>query len=118
MHGLDVGTDISGLRGCTLEQVALGEHQVQLRLSNDASISIEGEFSVTSTGEVAITYSRPRDAAQILADKLGLDIAAADVFEPGVLTVEFTDGSRLCAYDSSDHYESYQICIGGRLIVV
>ncbi|GEL98338.1 DUF6188 family protein [Cellulomonas terrae] len=118
MYGLEVGTDVSGLKGRTIEQIAVGEHQAQLHLSNSASISIEGDFSMTSAGGAPTIFERPRDAAQALADRLGLDVVSADVLEPGVLTLEFSDGSQLRAYDSSDRYESYQIRIGDRLIVV
>jgi len=74
MFGLEIGTDVSGLEGCELEQVAVGEHQVQLHLSNRASLSIEGSFSMTPAGAVPTTYSRPADAAQVLADRLGREV--------------------------------------------
>jgi hypothetical protein len=40
------------------------------------------------------------------------------VAEPGVVTLRVTDRSSLDLYDSAEHYESYQIMIGDRLIVV
>jgi len=118
MYGLHVGTDVSALRGRTFEQVAVGEHQVQLHLSNGATISIEGDFSMAPAGGGPTMYSRPADAAQALADRLGFDVLSAEVLDPGVLTLEFSDRSQLRAYDSSDRYESYQIRIGDLLIVV
>jgi hypothetical protein len=38
MYGLALGTDLSSIQGCTVEQVALGEHQVQ-RISRAAFLS-------------------------------------------------------------------------------
>ncbi len=37
---------------------------------------------------------------------------------PGVVTLRVTDRSSLDLYDSAEHYESCQIMIGDRLIVV
>ena len=47
MFGLEVGTDVSALSGCSLESIDLTEHQVQLRLDtiNGITLSIESDFS-------------------------------------------------------------------------
>ena len=118
MYGLAIGTDVAGLEGRTLEQVALGQNEVQLRLSSSASICIEGDFSVTPAGGVPTLYERPTDAAQALADLLGAAVAIAEVAEPGVLRLQLTDGTQVHVLDSNDHHESFQIRIGERLVVV
>jgi hypothetical protein len=120
MYGLDVGTDVTALSGCRLESIDLTEHQVQLRLDslNGIILSIESDFSITlGTGEMC-RYDRPRDAAQALADWLGVRVIDAQVAEPGTLTLRWEDGSALEVFDSNEHYESYQIHLGERLIVV
>jgi hypothetical protein len=120
MFGLEVGTDVSALSGCSLESVDLTEHQVQLRLDelHGITVSIESDFSITPRGGEASRYHRPRDAAQALADRLGVVVTEAAVLEPGTLTLHWEDGSVLEVFDSSEHYESFQIHLGERLIVV
>jgi len=120
MFGLEVGTDVSALSGCSLESIDLTEHQVQLRLDSliGITLSIESDFSITPGGGKATRYDRPRDAAQALADRLGVVVTEAGVAEPGTLRLHWADGSLLEGFDSNKHYESYQIHMGERLIVV
>ena len=49
MNGLDVGTDVSALIGCTFQSLDLTPHQVQLRFDHRKPIllSIESKFSIT-----------------------------------------------------------------------
>lgn len=120
MYGLDVGTDLTPLTGCTLESIELTRHQLQLRLDslNGISLSIESDFSIRRVGGAAVTYGRPPDAAQPLAGLLGVKVVNADVTVPGTVTLSWADGSVLQVFDSNEHYESYQISLGERLIVV
>jgi len=120
MFGLDVGSDVSALVGCSLESVDLAEPQVQLRLDslNGIWLSIESDFSITPAAGETSRYHRPRDGAQALADRLGVRVVQAYVAVPGTLTLCWADGSVLEVFDSNEHYESYQIHLGERLIVV
>ncbi len=120
MFGLEVGTDVRALSGCSLESIDVTLHQVQLRLDslNGIRLSIECDFSITPGGGEATRYDCPRDAAQALADRLGVVVTEAGVEEPGTLTLRWADGSVLEVFDSNEHYESYQIHLGERLIVV
>jgi Family of unknown function (DUF6188) len=117
---LDVDTDVSGLSGCRLESIDLAEHQVQLRLDslNGIRLSIECVFAITADGGDRSMYERPRDAAQALADRLGVRVVDARVADPGTLTLRWDDGSVIEVFESNEHYESYQIHLGERLIVV
>jgi hypothetical protein len=120
MYGLDVGTDLTPLTGCSLESIDMTLHQLQLRLDslNGIRLSIESDFSIGPSGGAARTYDRPPEAAQALADLLGVEVVAAEVTEPGTVTLRWADGSALQVFDSNEHYESYQIYLGERLIVV
>ena len=120
MFGLDVDTDVSGLAGCRLESIDLTEHQVQLRLDsrNGITLSIESAFAIAPGGGDRSMFDRPRDGAQALADRLGVEVVEARVTQPGTLTLRWDDGSILEVFDSNEHYESYQIQLGERLIVV
>lgn len=120
MFGLKVGTDVGALKGCSLESIDLTEHQVQLGLDSltGITLSIESEFSITGSGGEARRYGQPRDAAQALADRLGVVVTEAGVAAPGTLTLCWADGSVLEVFDSNENFESYQIHLGERLIVV
>lgn len=118
MYGLAVGTDVSGLRGRAVEQIALGQYQAQVRLSGGAGVYVEGDFSVTDADGRRRDFTDVPDAAAALAGLLGCDVDEAEVASPGVLTLVFSNGARMDVHDSNDRYESYQIAIGDQLIVV
>ena len=120
MFGLAVGTDLSALRGCTLESFSLSQHQVQLRFDslNRISVSVEANFAVIDADATACLYEHVPDAAAALAALLDVQIVDALVATPGTVTLRFATGTTIEIYDSSQHYESYQIYIGDRVIVV
>jgi hypothetical protein len=49
-----------------------------------------------------------------------LDQAITEVIREdlGTLALQFTDGSTLRTYDSSEHYESYQVHHEGRIFAI
>jgi hypothetical protein len=59
----------------------------------------------------------PKGAGELIA-LLGFVVMAAVVTEPGTTRFKFAEGSIISVFDSEAHYESYQIYIGERLIVV
>ncbi|WP_459182081.1 DUF6188 family protein [Streptomyces sp.] len=120
MFGLDVDTDLAAFQGCELESFSVSAHQVQLRCNSlrNVGVSIEGDFAVIPAGGPTVMYRRPPDAAGALAGLLGAEIAKALVTSPGTVSIRFSDGTVIEIYDSEEHYESYQINIGERLILV
>lgn len=120
MYGLAVGTDVSALVGCTLESLDLTPFQLQLRFDamNNIVLSIESQFAVRAAGGPATTYERPPDAAQALANLFGLHVTGADVTAPGTLHLRWEDSTELWVMDSNEHYESFQLSLGQRFIVV
>jgi hypothetical protein len=120
MHGLSPETDLSALQGCMLTFVGLGPYQIQLALSGDVacSISIEGDYIVAPQGHEPATYSDSIAGAEALLSILGRNVTTANVPSEGTARVVFDDESILEVLDSSSHYESYQIDLRGRLLVV
>ena len=120
MHGLSSGTDLSPLNGCTLTFVGFGQHQVQLAFSGDTdcSISIEGDYLVTPSGGESTVFSDAVDGAAALLPLLGHTVTLASVPADGTVRLGFDDDSVVEVVDSSAHYESYQISLGDRLLVV
>jgi hypothetical protein len=45
-------------------------------------------------------------------------VAVAEVPSDGIVRVSFDDGSVIAVLDSKEQYESYQVNLGGRLLIV
>jgi hypothetical protein len=110
MYGLPPHTDLSFLRGRRLEQLALGEHQVQLRFDGGVTIDVEGDLSLDS----ATGGARDGHRLHVL---LGASIVRAVRKGKGDLVLDFGE-HRLEIHDSNDAFESYCITAEGRHIVV
>lgn len=120
MYGLAKDTDLAAFVGCELEVVSIGLHQVNLIFDGlrQIGISIEGGYAVSDSHGEQTRYSAARDGASSLAALLGVKVEDARVEAHGTTALLFADGSAITVYDSESHYESYQIHIGERLIVV
>ena len=122
MYGLDPSTDVSLLIGCTLDHVGVGRHQVSLALAGNphprCSLTIEGDFVVGSRDGTRRTFSDAVEGSGAITPLLSLSVVTADVPENGRLRISFSDGSVIEALDSESDYESYQLSIGERVIIV
>lgn len=120
MHGLSPDTDLSPLGGCMLTFVGFGQYQVQLAFSGDTDcrISIEGDYVVTPSGGECTTFSGAVDGATALLPLLGHSVEVAEVPSDGTVRLGFDSGAVVEVLDSEAHYESYQINLGDRLLVV
>ena len=121
MYGLDPDTDVSALAGCMLTFVGFGQHQLQLAFSGatDCSISVEGEYIVSDgSSAAAVKYTDAADGAQALLRLLGRTVGTANVPYNGTVRIDFNEGSVVEVLDSSSKYESYQLNLGPRLLIV
>ena len=120
MYGLSPDTDLSPLNGCTLTFVGFGQYQVQLAFSGETNcaISIEGDYVVTPSDGESTTFSEAVDGAAAVLPLLGHTVVVAEVPSDGTVRVGVDDGSVIEVLDSQAHYESYQVDLGDRLLVV
>lgn len=120
MHGLGIGADLGELAGGVLSFVGFGQYQVQLAFSGatDCSISVEGHYRVSPPAGEKATYTEAVDGAVALLQLLGRTVVSAGVPEDGTVRITLDDGSLVEVLDSSTQYESYQLKLGHRLIVV
>ena len=120
MYGLSPDTDLSPLLDCTLTFVGFGQYQLQLAFSGDlnCAISIEGDYIVSAPGRAPNTFSEAVAGAAALLPILGHSVTIAEVPSDGTVRVGFDDGSVIEVLDSQAHYESYQVNLGERLLVV
>lgn len=100
--------------------MGFGEYQVQLAFSGDTDcrISIEGDYVVTPSGGEATAFSGAVDGAAALWRLMGQSVEVAEVPSEGTVRLGFGDGAVVEVLDSEAHYESYQISLGDRLLVV
>jgi hypothetical protein len=120
VYGLAEDTDLSAFVGRELALVSIGSYQVALNFGGPerVRITIEGDYGVSGPGSALVRYRAAPEGAARLVELLGSTVADVKVTEHGTTTVHFADGSAIAIYDSNKHYESYQIYIGDRLIVV
>jgi|SRR6478752_4910829 len=120
MHGLDPATDLGPLIGATLTFVGIGQHQVQLHFSGepDCAVSAEGEYSVRPVQEPLVRFAEPPEGASALVALLGSHVERAEVLDAGTMRLTLNAGVVVEVYDSKAGYESYQVTLGDRLIVV
>lgn len=120
MYGLSPETDLSPLRGCVLTFIGFGEYQFQLGFSgaSNCAITIEGDYVVTSPGLEAARFRKAVDGAAAVLPILGHTVTTAEVPTDGTVRVCFDDGSVVEILDSEEHFESYQINLCGRFLVV
>jgi hypothetical protein len=120
MYGLSPETDLTPLNGCALTFVGFGQYQLQLAFDGDTHcrISIEGDYVVTPSGREPATFSEAAAGAAALLPLLGHTVALASVPADGTVRVGFDDGSVVEVLDTSADYESYQVNLGDRLLVI
>jgi hypothetical protein len=120
MYGLNKDIDLSFLNGRQVEQVAIGTYQIIFGFDQDVKISTYVQFKYFDGQEEFIWTPAP-GAAQIAARAVALLGATIEGFqghENGTLKLIFSNGQHLTILDSSQEYESYDITLPGRTIVV
>lgn len=120
MYGLSKDIDLSFLNGRELVQVAIGVYQVQFGFDEDVRISVESYFGY-SDGQGEWIWRPEPGASQIAARTvalLGSSIQGFQAHEDGTLILTFHGGQRITILDNSKQYESYDITLPGRTIVV
>jgi hypothetical protein len=125
VYGLSADLDLSFLVGREVIQVCLGSSQVQLHFSaldvmrgDYVEIFVESELTHISSSGVESSYVILTASAPMLTALLGATVNGASREAPGTLCLQFETGDRLKIHDNSEHYESYQIKQGNKLIVV
>lgn len=116
MFGLPEDFDGSFMVGRSLLQVCIGRHEVILKFDGNVEITIESEFRVTGRGQDRVFDLPPEGGAASLIFLQGI-VSEVHGDRSGTLTLTFAEG-RLELYDTSTHYESYQIRRGDQIYVV
>jgi len=118
MYKLPADFDASFLIGRTLHGIRVQSNLIHLELSEQCTISSEGwkdhgGLSVDD-GELLIVA----EVAPHLYDLLDKKIISASGQADGTLSLVFEGGKTLHVHDASECYESYQIHLEGKMILL
>jgi hypothetical protein len=118
MYGLPNDTDLSFLKDATLIQVCVGENEIILNLHPQISIMFTGVVRLVSPGGDEMTSEESLQIAPALLPILGSTVVEVSFVPPGTLRLVWSSGHLLDLIDSEEHYESYTITNGDKVIVV
>jgi hypothetical protein len=115
MNRITNKTDLSPLIGKNVEQVCIGLHEIIINLEDNLFISIEGAFSFDGGNTIEEDFP---SCANSFAQLLGLTISEVTILRDDAVSFNFSNSENLIIFDSSDHYESFQIQLPDQLVVV
>jgi hypothetical protein len=121
MFGLPSNTDLNYLINCELQQISIGLHQVILRFSNDLQITVESKLEVKENASASVTCSWEGEQIVNFDNILKLintSIKQYKILDDKNLVLEFSNNNSLIIYDNHQAFESYQIMLPGRSIIV
>mgnify|MGYP003970781501 FL=1 len=119
MYGLPKDFDTSCLIGCLLERVSFTKNQVIFDFDRDTSIVVEGPFkhSIGKENNQENIKEPPIQNSSTM-NLLGCEVFDTKSNDDGTLCLMFDNGQSLTCYDDSPNFESYQIQIGKKTIIV
>lgn len=119
MYGMKDSTNLDFMVGKVLDQVCFGLASVNLNFSGQVSVSIESEYEVfvNHDGASSISSEQKTDRKSLLR-LIGCDVCSVEKIGDGGVSISFSNGIKLCIYDSHDSFESYSISSPGGTIVV
>lgn len=118
MHGTPDGEAFAFLGGKRLDQLCFGRHQLQLRFDENVCVSVEGDIRVQLPGSEEVVMDATRAVATALVSALATCVTGVVVSDFRSFSMTFENGLSVRVIDSAEHYESFQISDGGRLIMV
>lgn len=118
MYGIKLDEDLKSLVGSRLIQICIGSNSVILNFDNDDWISIDSLFMHMLPSGDLYEYKELRNKQSSLTLLLDCIVENVRIENPKRLVIIFNNNHSLFLLDDSDHYESFQIKLGEKLIVV
>jgi hypothetical protein len=124
MHGVPINLPISCFVSCTLDQVCIGEHQLQFHFSGERGlgggrISVEGGWELRDSGNTVVDSAR--EHAERADYRIHLIISRTvcsfTIDAPHSFQLVFDSGHRLTIWDDNEHYESFSVYPAGEASV-
>jgi hypothetical protein len=115
MHGVPVDLPLAAFIGFTLDQICLGQFQVQFHFGGEpgvtARISVEGGWELQdSTGTELDRDQEHFDRQHYkLHFLLGRTVSSFSIDAPRSFGLVFDSGHRLTVHDDNEHYETFSV---------
>jgi hypothetical protein len=116
MHGVPVDLPLTRFVGCTLDQICIGQFQLQFHFSGErgtggGSISVEGGWDLHDSASSVIDsamkhFERKQYTLHVL---LGRTVSSFSIDAPHSFQLVFDSGHRLTIYDDKEHYETFSV---------
>jgi len=116
MHGVPVDLPLAGFVGCTLDQICIGQFQLQFHFSGERGtgggrISVEGGWDLQDSAAAEIDcdqehYERQHYKLHVL---LGRTVSSFTIDAPRSFQLLFDSGHRLTVYDDNERYETFSV---------
>ena len=115
MHGVPADLPLAAFVGFTLDQICLGQFQVQFHFGGEpgitARISVEGGWELRDSSGTEIDHDQEhfdrRDYR--LHVLLGRTVSSFTIDAPRSFELAFDSGHRLTVYDDNQHYETFSV---------
>ena len=116
MHGVPANLPLATFIGCTLDQVCIGQHQLQFHFSGERGAG-GGRISVEGGWQLQDAAGAELDGFQEHLDRqhyrihlvLGRTVSDFSIDAPRSFQLVFDSGHRLTVYDDSERYESFSV---------
>jgi hypothetical protein len=111
MYGVPANLDLTRFIDATLEQICIGQYQIQFQFDPVVSISVEGDWRLLGPAGDVVDQNLEnggREAYRV-HQLLGKRVVRAVVDPPRSLTLYFDSGHELWVFDSSERFESFSI---------
>jgi hypothetical protein len=111
MYGVPANLDLTRFIDATLEQICIGQYQIQFHFHPVVSISVEGDWRLQGPAGNVVDQSQENVAREAyrLHHLLGKRVVRASVDPPRSLTLHFECGHELWVFDNSERFESFSI---------
>jgi hypothetical protein len=118
LYGLPAGVDFRFFIGLEVTQVCIGVHELIFRFSDDVTVTVEGDLGIWVAETPQRVSGDYRELAANAASLLARKVTEIRSETNGTLILDFGESAQISLYDSSLHYESYNILHGSKLYVI
>jgi hypothetical protein len=119
MHGVPSDLPLAAFVGFSLDQICLGQFQVQFHFSGapgvTARISVEGGWELRDSSDISLDQDREYSDRQHykLHVLLGRTVSSFSIDPPRSFELAFVSGHRLTIYDDNERYETFSVYAPG-----
>jgi hypothetical protein len=111
MYGVPADLDLSAFEGSTLEQVAIGTHQIAFHFAPQGSIAVDGAWELLDRHGAVVDRSLEPSEREVYRVHSCLEqrVLSARVESSSSIALTFYSGHVLRIVDDSDRYESFHL---------